>query len=681
MTATPDGSPGAAAPRYRAFVSYSHRDAAQARRLHRALESFRVPASLRRQPGPALPRRLHPVFLDREELASSSALSGSLQQALDDSAALVVVCSPDAAASRWVNEEIRWFRSRHPERPVLAYVVGGDPGRDARTDAGAALPSALALLDVADPAGALGEPLAADARDAGDGFRAAVLKICAGLLDVRFDDLRRRDFHRRQRTLMAAGAASVALAAVFAFLAWQATLARDEARAARARAELELQSEQQTRRFLLSVFDLADANEARGTEVTVREVLDRAVVRIGDSRFARPAIRSRFLATMGKAYGSLGLNHRSVELVQESLRALPDDDRSAEADGQRIDSQLDLADVGYDMGDYAAANRALDAANALLAGPAATPARQARAALLQGDVRSRTDRVQDARADYERAIALARGAGIGREEAALFEGHGLLGLAYLDFEAGEHAAAEGRFDAAIALLEPVVGPSHPMVITATLSRGANAYASGDLAGAREDWERSLDIARKVYDADSPQIGTIKNNLGRLRLETGDLAGAEALLRDAVASDRAHRDAGFDDLAYSLHNLGYAVWAAGRADEASALFEEALAIAERSGHRMLGGLRSALADVRCSAGDASAGVALAEAALAVEREQLGADHWRTQLAVLALAYCRVAAGDPPDRDAARAALAAIESRWHARGAFVVRARAQWAAIAR
>src|SRR5579863_454983 len=59
--------------RYRAFISYSHQDRAWADWLHRALETYRVPRRLvgRSTAAGIVPRRLAPVFRDREELASA----------------------------------------------------------------------------------------------------------------------------------------------------------------------------------------------------------------------------------------------------------------------------------------------------------------------------------------------------------------------------------------------------------------------------------------------------------------------------------------------------------------------------------------------------------------------------------------------------------------------------------
>ncbi len=85
--------------RYVAFISYSHRDRKWAEWLHRAIETYRVPRGIVRtvDAGGAGSTALRPVFLDRAELPSSADLAASVREALDESAFLIVVCSPHAA--------------------------------------------------------------------------------------------------------------------------------------------------------------------------------------------------------------------------------------------------------------------------------------------------------------------------------------------------------------------------------------------------------------------------------------------------------------------------------------------------------------------------------------------------------------------------------------------------------
>ncbi len=98
---------------YHAFISYTHRDERWAKWLQRALERYRIPKRLQRQDthSGTLPDRFHPIFRDRDELASSANLPASIRDALDHSDALIVVCSTAAARSKWVNEEVRHFQN------------------------------------------------------------------------------------------------------------------------------------------------------------------------------------------------------------------------------------------------------------------------------------------------------------------------------------------------------------------------------------------------------------------------------------------------------------------------------------------------------------------------------------------------------------------------------------------
>jgi hypothetical protein len=163
--------------RYSAFISYNHKDRQWARWLHQALETYSVPQHLwgRDAPFGVVARRLPPVFRDREELASSADLASSVQAALAESATLVVICSPNSARSRWVNEEVSTFISSGRAHRILCIIVAGEP--HAPDPAEECLPPVL-LSDGAP------EPLAADARKDADGKQIAKLKLLAGILEV-----------------------------------------------------------------------------------------------------------------------------------------------------------------------------------------------------------------------------------------------------------------------------------------------------------------------------------------------------------------------------------------------------------------------------------------------------------------------------------------------------------------
>lgn len=206
--------------KYWAFISYSHADSAWADWLHGAIETYSVPARLRRASkhagrqtngqAEAIPRHLYPVFRDRDELASSSDLSTRIREALAQSRCLIVICSPRAAASRWVEQEIRAFRELGRADRVLALIVDGEPG-------------AAGGKECFPPALREGEPLAADARPEKDTRETARLRLIAGILGVGFEELRQRERQRvlRQRLRTAASvlAAVAAMALVYVGIA------------------------------------------------------------------------------------------------------------------------------------------------------------------------------------------------------------------------------------------------------------------------------------------------------------------------------------------------------------------------------------------------------------------------------------------------------------------------------
>ena len=216
--------------RFRAFLSYSHADAAWATWLLKRLETYRVPARLVGTAGAHGPieARLGKLFRDRDELPSAGDLGTTIRSALADSEWLILICSPTAAKSHWVDAEVEAFLANGRGDRVLCFVVGGAPG--SADPAEQCFPPALLQPDAN---GVVREPLAADARPSGDGRERAFLKLVAGLLGVGYDDLAQRETQRRARRLTAIASASLLGMTIALALAFTAYLARNEAVVAR----------------------------------------------------------------------------------------------------------------------------------------------------------------------------------------------------------------------------------------------------------------------------------------------------------------------------------------------------------------------------------------------------------------------------------------------------------------
>jgi tetratricopeptide (TPR) repeat protein len=229
--------------RYHAFISYSHQDNGWGAWLHKALETYPIPQRLvgRRTAAGTIPKKLAPIFRDRDELPSAHDLGRKVNEALAQSASLVVICSPHAATSRWVDEEIRAFKRLGREERVFCLIVDGEPnasdipGREAEECFAPALRFQL---------GADGgltalrtEPIAADVRPGKDGKANARLKLVSGLLDVGFDELRQREQQRAHRKLAWVAGLALAGMLVTTGLAAFALRARDQAQFQREQAE------------------------------------------------------------------------------------------------------------------------------------------------------------------------------------------------------------------------------------------------------------------------------------------------------------------------------------------------------------------------------------------------------------------------------------------------------------
>jgi hypothetical protein len=187
--------------KYRAFLSYSHRDKAWADWLHKSLEGYRIDRDLigRDTPVGKIPTTLRPIFRDRDDFASGGSLKESTLQALAASEFLVVLCSPNAARSQYVNEEVRSFKAMGRAARIIPVIVDGEPEDPDRE----CFPPALKFEVKSDGriSEVYDEPIAADAREHADGREIARQKIVAGLLGIGLDEVRKRAARAQRRRM------------------------------------------------------------------------------------------------------------------------------------------------------------------------------------------------------------------------------------------------------------------------------------------------------------------------------------------------------------------------------------------------------------------------------------------------------------------------------------------------
>lgn len=517
---------------YRAFISYSHRDKAVATRLHRTVESYRIPTKLVGTTTPIgrVPRRLAPVFRDRDELPASADLGGELSAALQKSMFLIVICSPASAKSHWVDQEILQFKRMHGDTRVLALIVGGTPygsdipGREAEE----CFPRSLRFKLGADgelsdtPA----EPIAADIRTDGDGRRLAYLKLIAGLTGLKLADLVQRETQRRMRRLAMVATGAMCGMVVTGGLAFYANERRIEANQQRLIAQREAAAARAASDYLVGTFELSNPATENPRTITALTILGRSADRARTELAGQPAIQVRLINTLGKAYNNLGLTKEASAAIEASIPAI----EKAGPDG--AEAMLTLATTYWQQGSLDKAMAMARRAEALLGpDPKQHMATRAQAALTEGRIFKSSSNVHAGIAAFDRALALYRNSENvpPRALATALNNRGLLLSDDGQFEAAEKSLSES-----LAIYRRALGENHLVTGQGWFALAQNSFNAGHFAVAEGQIANALKIERVVLDPDNPIIADTLSMQGQILQETGKLSDAEKSLHEAVA---------------------------------------------------------------------------------------------------------------------------------------------------
>jgi tetratricopeptide (TPR) repeat protein len=636
--------------RYWAFISYSSKDKKWGRWLHRAIETYRIPTGLvehqQTPTGYPAPKRFYPLFRDRDELAASSDLGTEIEKALRASHYLIVVCSPFAAQSKWVNREIETFQSFARTR-ILAVIVDSEP-------------HAAGARELFPPSLRQCEPIAADARPGGDGKTNAKLKLVAGMLGVSFDSLKQRDTHRRIRYLQKLFALAVMAALSLAGLAAYAFQQRDKALSARWQAESVLQ-------FL--VYDMRDELEKVGRLELVAKIqkrVDEYHRQLGTEESQPVTLRNRAVALDNA--GTLAADRGDLTgAVASYWKALGIVENLARQEPGNADRQSDLS-ISYDrlgsaqrlQGESAGAlisyRKALGIAENLARHePGNTQLQHGLGSIYEnlGDVQSDQGDVAGALISYRKALGIAEN--LARQEPAnadrqigLSDSHERLGLALR--EQGDLIGALTSCGQAVEICERLAKEATDNTYWQNKLSGSYwvfgdmQRARGDLAGALNSYQRALGIAKKLTQQDpgnanwERDLSIIYERLGDLQSgnhnPTGALASYRqaAEIRERVAKQGGNAEARFA-FTVSSAKVGDAQRALGDLAGALARYREVIGIVEKLTRqdpgntvwrRFLGLGYDRAGDVQSARNDMSGALASYKQALEIRERLAGQD---------------------------------------------------------
>lgn len=206
------------------FISYSRKDKEFARRLDTALDSYKPPKDLN------APQRNLVVFRDEADFTGVE-YHESIEKHLRSSAKMILICSPHARNSSYVNEEVRRFVHTKGANNVIPLLLSGIPNNEARPGQEYEMAFPDALLEVMElplAVSYVGFDPQRDKVDKGS-FYGPWCTILANLYNVSRSEIEQRDKKRQARTRFKAISLITAVIIALSVLSIYAWISRGEA--------------------------------------------------------------------------------------------------------------------------------------------------------------------------------------------------------------------------------------------------------------------------------------------------------------------------------------------------------------------------------------------------------------------------------------------------------------------
>ena len=382
----------------------------------------------------------------------------------------------------------------------------------------------------------------------------------------------------RRRLPLVAGAGLLLLLGSFALVRERGL--RQRAQAAEADARRQATRATAVSEFMRGMVSAADPAHAQGEEVTVMEVLERAVARLGEDNALRrePRVEAQLRRTLGETYFALG---RSAEAVTQLRRA-----------------------------------------RQLLAGAPADDAEALAVLDALGNALRGATKYAEAETLLRLALARRTAAQGADDPATLATADRLASVLWYQRRIEAAAALDQR---TLAARRRTLGADHPDTLGSMNSVASTLFAQSRFAEAAELYSEALERRLPAAGDNHPEVLKLRNNLGAALVELARYREAVPLQRAVVEGRRRVLGEEHPRTATATHNLALTLLALAEYDEAEALLERAIAIRRRTpGFGELFS-QSFLADLYLEQGRRAEAETLYAETLAEQREALGLDH--------------------------------------------------------
>ena len=412
-------------------------------------------------------------------------------------------------------------------------------------------------------------------------------------------------------------AAALAGAAAMTWHTWQLDTARQVAERNADRAS-------QVATFLKDLLAASKPSNARGEDVTVRQVLDTGVERVR-TELDEPELKASLLEIMGDVYTELGDLEQAERLLLESIdihHQISDPLVMASAlneYGQLLRHQgrwQASIEVMQEALGYARREGSLEAQATFLNTMAVSS--------------SKLNRFDDAEAYYRDALEI-RVELYGAEHEVTSQT--LSGLGFLLYKTGRTEESLPFMETALQIADRQLGPNHPLVATRALNLSSGYLRMGRFGDAEALIRRAIAVDTHIYGGDHHYIASGLLSLAAIYREQLEFEQAAEILERALPIEIAALGEHHVDTGQTRATLAYYYAMTGRFDEADGMLRTAQAVLEKAGldehHYVLQVLRGrgALQQAKGSFADA---LVEYETALAMAVRLYGPDHHRADL---------------------------------------------------